>query len=58
MFNGIRPIGDGPAGRWQCYDTGTHAIFGFKGGRLVMIIHQYKPNPAGGWYRTELARMG
>lgn len=62
MFNGIRPKvltkQTMSIGSWHCYDTDIHATFAFKDGKLWMMINQHKPNPAGGWYRTELARQG
>ena len=55
MFNGIRGMDINKLGYWYCYDTDIRCIFSFKDGKLLMIMEQLKPNPAGGWYRVVLA---
>lgn len=57
MFNGIRSSNPAGLGRWHCYDIDIHCLFAFHDGQLRMVMHLYSPNPAGGWYRLEIARM-
>ena len=57
MFNGIRSPNPAGLGRWHCYDTDIHCLYWFDDGQLYMVMHLHRPNPAGGWYRLEIARM-
>ena len=57
MFNGIRSPNSSGLGHWYCYDIDIHCLFVFRDGQLRMVMHLYRPSPAGGWDRLELTRM-
>lgn len=57
MFNGIRSPNFAGLGHWHCYDTDVHCLYRFTDGQLRMVAYLHRPNPAGGWYRTELVRQ-